>query len=143
MGEYHSGPSWNGNSVLFLFVNTIVHRLYQCGTSIGCHFFISDFFTYGRLRFACSADEYFWMEGCYRVCGCGSRDRGHWRYFHRENALGRSGRGIYPKWESDRCASGRTYKERPLEICVGAGRFNGKKGGSVCADRCWYRCSHS
>ena len=47
LGEYRSGIVGNSNSILFLFIYSLVYWFYKCGASAGGYFFLFDFIADG------------------------------------------------------------------------------------------------
>ena len=67
-------------AILFMFIDTAIHGIYQCRTSSWGDIFIPDIIPDGGLRKSGSADEYLRGEDRNRLCGAWTDDRGHWWY---------------------------------------------------------------
>ena len=78
MGQHYFCFAGYGDTILLLFVHSVVHRLYQRGLTAGRDFFLSNFFPYGGHRKSCIAYEYLWGKSRCHLCGgraCDCRSR--------------------------------------------------------------------
>ena len=66
--QYHGGSFGHSNSVLLLFVHTIVYWIYRCGAAIRCYLLIFDFLTNGGFREFNFVNKYIWCKSCDCIC---------------------------------------------------------------------------
>lgn len=87
--EYLFRSAWNSDTILFLFVDPAVHRLYGGGSAAGDDVFFSDFFSLGRFGLSDPVSQHFQLADRFGLC-CGRADtsRGGGRD-HRQGQHGR------------------------------------------------------
>ena len=68
LGKYTCRLTRNGHTVLFLLVDSVVYWLHKRRAIAGSNLLFPDFFSDGRLGKPCTVDEYFRVEGRFRVC---------------------------------------------------------------------------
>lgn len=68
LGKYTCRLTRNGHTVLFLLVDSVVYWLHKRRAIAGSNLLFPDFFSDGRLGKPSTVDEYFRVEGRFRVC---------------------------------------------------------------------------